>query len=801
MDRGLGNFPPYVAPRADGPMDEQAVEGVVQMAIQDAISYVDEELGNDRATATDYYHGKPYGNEVNGRSQVVTTEVRDGIIAIEPSILRVIHGPEHAVEFVPSIGADVPMAEQATDYVRWVYENDNHGFLVSRSVLRDGLLKKIGVAKWGMTEEPCVKTTKYSGLTREMLAEVLMQHPDATVGNAVIREGGLVDVEVTTTEPVGRIWVEPIPPDDFFWNREARSLDDAIIVGYRARLTRGTLLKMGISEEDIDNYGGSIGVGEETPEEQARRMSAVSGLSTDPEMGAENRRHLFCEVYMTLAMKDGKVPELRKLWTLGPAFNVVKNDPADGKPFAIFSPDPEPHAMLGGSWFDRLKDIQKIDSQLLRAVLDSAAIAAFPRVAYVDGQVAVGDILNTAIGAPIRMRQPGMVQSFDQPFTGDKLMPVIGFMQDIIERRTGQKDGAGSLDLDALQSTGKEAVNAAILAAQSQPELVARLFCEQFLKPMFRGILKLAVNPKSKERIIRLRGTYVPVNPQSFDPDMDVSVNVALGSMDTAKKIAVLRDVVADQSAILQQYGPENPVVDIAMLRNAKADILRLEGVKNVESYYKPVDPNWQPPPPPPAQPSPDELWIQAEKEMAFQKQMKELAIKQDELALKERQLNADIAFRDRELAIKEAETFRGPDRSMDQYKVDTDLAMRERELASAESLELRKLELDERKMELDAEMRRYEADLQALTASQANQNAIELANIDAQKPLPDAPEKSEPSEPKEKPEPVVVHVHNAMPEVKVSPVIHNHPPKGKKKGKMTAPDGSEYTMESEDDD
>jgi hypothetical protein len=114
--------------------------------------------------------------------------------------------------------------------------------------------------------------------------------------------------------------------------------------------------------------------------------------------------------------------------------------------------------------------------------------------------------------------------------------------------------------------------------------------------------------------------------------------------------------VIADQSAILQQYGPENPVVDIAMLRNAKADLLKLQGIKNVEAYYKPVDPNWQPPPPAPPEPTPDELWIQAEKEMAFQKQMKELAIKQDELALKEQQQAADAAYKEAELAFRERE-------------------------------------------------------------------------------------------------------------------------------------------------
>lgn len=717
MDRGLGNFPEYRRPVEDG----EDSDALVSKAIQEAISFVDDELGPERAEATEYYQGKPFGNEEKGRSQAVLTEVRDGIIGVLPSILRVLHGPEHPVDFVPKRGDAVEMAAQATDYVRYVYEEDNNGFEITHSVLKDGLLKRLGIVKWGLDEGQEVVTTKYKGLSREDLA-LLLSAPNAEPQNVRINEGGSVDCEIAVTRPSGRLWVMPVPPDDFFWNREARSLDDALLVGHRLRLTRSQLIAMGVKPEVIDEFGGRVGVGEETIEEQARRQSSAGALQSDPEMGAENERIIYVEAYMMLDVQGNGVAELRKVCAIGNGYHVIKNKPASEKPFAIFSPDPEPHAMIGGSYYDRLKDLQKINSQLLRSLFDSLGASIFPRTAYVDGQVHVGDIMNSAIGAPIRMRQPGMVQTFEHPFTGEKVMPVLQFMQQVRELRIGQKDGAGSLDIDALQSTGAEAVNAAITAASAQPELIARFFVEQLMKPMFRGLLRLACRPESRERIIRLRGTYVPVNPAMFDPSMDVSVNVALGAMDVAKKIAVLEKVVADQSAILAQYGPENPVVDIAMLRNAKARILALQGIKDVDNYYKAVDPNWQPPPPEPPAPSPDELWIQAEKEMAFQKSMKELAIKQDELRLAEEKQAADNAFRDRELALREREAemelLKGPHNAeIERYKADTTAAGKAEEIASREALERERLALEARKLEVEAELRRYEVDKQAEAA------------------------------------------------------------------------------------
>lgn len=637
----------YLARKGEGKMDAEDERNVIRRAIADSIQYVDEELSPERAKATEYYNGKPFGNEEEGRSQAVMTEVRDGIAGIIPGLVRVLHGPDHTVEYMPRRAEGVPGAEQATDYARYIYEEDNPGFLITHSTLKDGLLKKLGVVKWGMDEIEESTTTPYRGVTREELAS-LVSADNTRLKITKVNKDGTYDAEITVAEDRGRIWVEPIPPDDFFWNREARSIDDAILVGHRTRRTRGQLLAMGITEKDLDEHAGSGNDADaalrNSEEEIARRTSATSGFSDDVDMGDENDKYVYCEAYMMMDVAGTGKAELRKISTIGSQYYAVKNEPAPEKPFAMFSPDPEPHAMLGTSWFDRLKDLQLIDSQLLRGMLDSLSISLFPRTIYVDGQANVKDILNTAIGAPMRERVPGAIRSYEQPFTGEKVMPIMGFMQDVMERRTGRAKGALSLDSDALQSTGKEAAGAAIQASQAQEELLVRIYAEQVMKPMFRGILKLATRPESKARIVRLRGQYVNVDPLSWDVNMDVTVNVTLGSMNTEKKIGVLSAVVADQTMILQQFGPTNPMVTVPMLRNAKARILALQGIKNVDDYYKPIPPDWQPPAPPAPQPTAEELWIKAEKEMAHQATMKELAIKADELRLRESE--SDRKFR-----------------------------------------------------------------------------------------------------------------------------------------------------------
>ena len=723
-----GNTPEFRARKGDGPMDGDELEGVVRIAIEDALQYVDDELGPDRAKATKYYKGEPFGNEEEGRSNYVSTDVRDNILGAIPSILRIVHGPEHVVEYVPKKADAVEGAAQATDYARYIYEEDNNGFEVTHSVLKDALLKKMGVVKWGMSEEQEVHSIRYRGLSREQMG-MLAQEPNAEIVSAVQVGEDAFDAEVSRVEPVGKIWVLPIPPDDFFWNRAARSLDDTLLVGHRARMTHAELRALGVSDELLEEYGDYVDDSSQTLEEIARRTNQTSGFEQDPDMGEANRRTLYCEAYMMVDMQGNGLTELRRLCTLGNTHKLIKNDPAPVRPFAVYRPDPEPHAFLGGSWYDLLKDIQKINSQLFRGTMDSLSISLFPRTAYVEGQASVADILNTAIGAPIRMRQPGMVQSFEQPFTGEKVLPILSLMRDITEQRVGQRDGAGSLDMDALQSTGAKAADAAIMAAQSTVELLARLFAEQFMKPLFKGILALIAHPKSKDRLVRLRGTYVPVSPAGWDANMDVSVNVALGTMNTDKKIAVLNQVVTDQQSILEQLGPQNPMVTLAMVRNSKAKILSLNGIKDVDSYYMPVPADWQPPPPPPPEPTEDDKWREAEAKMSFEKNMKELAIKQDELALKTREFEhkeaqavVDNQFRQKEIALDEEESVRklteGPHNAdIERYKADITRINAEAQIASSERLAAERNLLELRKIELDAEVRRYEAELQAQTA------------------------------------------------------------------------------------
>lgn len=641
-------------------MSDEELRTAVSGVLTDCILYSESELAPDRAKATDYYHGRPFGNEEEGRSQIVLTEVRDSVLGVIPSFMDVFFGSERQVEFQATSAQGVEQAEQATDYVQYVFAEDNQGFLKTHAVVKDALVRKLGIFKWGWDATAATKSYSLNAVTKTEL-EALAADESVSLGRVKeVSEGSAAvppsqenqqgtppveatyDVECSVKTDNGRVKIWAVPPEEFVHSRDARTIDDAICVSHHMELSNSDLVAMGVKQEFIDEHGGpdaSIGTG---IDELARRPGA-SSITDDQAAGEANKKSAYDENYIKIDFDGDNIAELRKICTLGPGHWPIPgmNTPVDGRPFSAFCPDPEPHTLIGQSWADRTMDIQRLSSMVMRSTLDSLALSVFPRMSYVEGKANVIDILNTEIGAPIRMREVGAVTPITIPWVGQDAIPMLQTIQDIVERRTGQNKGTVGLDADALQSTGEEAVQAAVTSSQAQQELLCRLFAEQALKPLFKGILGLLVTHQDKARVLKLRGKWVEVNPAAWDANMAVTCNTGLGKSYTAKKIANLMAIAGKQQEILTTLGPANPICSLAQYRNTLARICELEGQKDASQFFNVVDPNWQPPQQAP-QPSPEEIEAQTAIQVEKMKSDLQLQIKEAELGIEQTKIALD---------------------------------------------------------------------------------------------------------------------------------------------------------------
>ena len=664
------------------PMADEELESLVGTELTDATSFVDAELSPVRARAIQYYRGEPFGNEEEGRSQVVSTDVRDTIAGIMPSLMKVFYGSKQIVHFSPKNAEDVPAAEQATDYVNYIFNNDNNGFLTLHSAFKDALRGALGIVKYVWEEKVEVKTEYYSGLDESALT-VLLSEPNV-VGSAIMSMDDpsyqppvdpmtgqpavdpatgmpapapkIYDVELKREYKDGRVRVEAIPPEEFLIDRRARSVEDATLVAHRRMMRVSDLVALGYNEEEVSSQMGVYEL--DTNDEYIARNPYAQ--SYGPGGTQDDKRVLYCEAYVRVDYDKDGISELRKVCTIGPGYKMVMNEPCSHAPFALFCPDPEPHALIGLSMFDYTADLQKIKSAILRNMLDSLSLAIHPRVGVVEGQANMDDVLNTEVGGVIRMRQAGAVQPFSVPFVGQSAFPMLSYLDEVRETRTGMSKASMGLQADALQSTTRAAVAATVSAAQQHLELIARIFSETGMRALFKGILKLVTENQDRPRVVRLRNQWVPIDPRSWNSDMDVEVDIALGAGTEEQKIAVLNSIAQKQEQIMQTMGPQNPLVSPQQYRNTLVKLAEASGYRNADEFF--LNPATMPPQPPPPPPPPDPAQILAEVEK--QKIMADIQNKQAELELKRQAMlleddrardkqEADIMLRAYEVQLK----------------------------------------------------------------------------------------------------------------------------------------------------
>ena len=94
---------------------------------------------------------------------------------------------------------------------------------------------------------------------------------------------------------------------------------------------------------------------------------------------------------------------------------------------------------------------------------------------------------------------------------------------------------------------------------------------------------------------------------------MDVSTNVGLGSGMTDERLNTLNQIAGRQEQIMQQMGPNNPLVGLGQIRHTLAKILEVSGFKDSNQFFNPIPPDYQPPPPPPPKPTPEEQLAQVQ--------------------------------------------------------------------------------------------------------------------------------------------------------------------------------------------
>ena len=683
-------------------MDDKTFQSLINDHMVDAVNYYDTEYAMDRAETLDYYLGEPFGNEVENRSQVVATEVSDTIEYIMPQLMKVFQSSDHFARFVAREAEDVKAAEQATDLVNYVINNDNNGFVNIYNWFKDALLFKIGVLKTFWEENIQVVEESYQNLTEDELT-ILLDDPDVEVVSQSINEVGILqddvsddisedeeldeedivdiaedaletenqiplmttyDVEIKRKKNSGRVKIMNVPPEEFLFSRRSVSLETADFVAHRSSMKVGDLVDLGYDYDTVLAHSGYNEIDNEA-EAQQRFQDVEAGTRHDSKNDPTMHECLVTEMYLRADYNGDGIPELRRVLSIGEGNFILENDAFDHIPFCILSPILMPHRMIGRSVAEMVKDLQLIKSTILRQLLDNMYLTNNSRVGVVEGQVNLEDLLSSRPGNIVRMRAPGMVQPLAVPQIGAAGFNMLEYIDQVRDQRTGFSKASLGIDPKALQSTTAQAVQSTIQGAQLKTEMIARVFAETGCKDLAKIVLLLCQKHMDKGRVIRIRNEYVPVDPRGWDNEFDVSVEVGLGNGKDDEKLQMLLQVAGKQEQLIGQLGMNNPVVKPSQYVNTLNKIIEMAGFKDTSQFFNSAE--------------------QIDQILAQQEAAQQQGGASPEFELERQKLQADIAL-EREKMMMEIQ--------LEREKFQQQLALRREELQAELDLRQQKLAL-----------------------------------------------------------------------------------------------------------
>jgi hypothetical protein len=583
------------------PMEESEIEAIAREAVTDALDFIESEISLDRIKAQRYFDGDCDIGYEDGRSKVVSTKVRDTVRQVKPSLMRIFLSNEKFVEYIASKPQDVMSAETATQYIHKKFSEAN-GYRIINDCFHDALVKKTGIAKvyWdnyttsetysltGLTEQ------EYMMITQEDDIEIIEQSTEMEMS---IDEFGMevemprYDIKVMKSREEGKLCIESVPPEEFFIDRNSKSIDDFYVCGHRTEMRVGDLVAMGFDFEEVSNLSG-ISEHDTLAEAEDFERRGYDQEEEDNVADPSMKLVAVTECYMRVDVDGTGVPQMHKILLGGGQYKLLDYEAWNEVPFAVFEVDPEPHAFFGRSIADLIINDQDAATSMLRGVLDNIAMTNQPRTMAMEGMVNMSDLLNNEIGAVVRTKDVNAVRELTVPFTAGQTLGAMEYYDQVIEQKTGVSRASNGLDPDALRNTTATAVQLTASAAAGQIEVIARNLAEGGMKRLFKLMLKLLAENSPDGVMMQIAGDqFAPIDPRSWNVDMNISINVGLGTGKEDQRVAALQQALQTQMQIWQTYGPTNGLVGMTNIRNTLSDILALGGVRNAERYYMPMNP------------------------------------------------------------------------------------------------------------------------------------------------------------------------------------------------------------------
>jgi hypothetical protein len=574
-----------------------------------------------------YYNAELFGDEVEGQSAVISTDVRDLVEADTASLARVFLGAGDPVEFRAMTG-DPESVQEAKDkqkLVSHIIKTAKDSYRTRMGWLKSSEYQSVGAIEYGVEEVKTPRFKRYKGLTEQEMAVLFTEiESDPTVDKVEVaeqdeEEGGKFSILARITSIRQNYFMRNIPFEDLIISRNAETKDDAEIIGKRFTKTRSQLIAEGFSHDVVDGLPASNTNTDSTGSTLRGTRYRQQGGSDDTSINDwANQQVTGEDVYMLVDFDGDGIAERRHIIKIGN--EIIENEPFDHVPYAFISSMLSPNSLIGVPRAELAMEYQRVNSFLRRGIVNNIAAVNHPRTAYTEGIVDLDDLMDIRLDGLISVE--GVPQQSLMPITteyiGDRALQVVQFMEGQKAQSTGVLQANQALQADNLHKETATRFNGMEDAATALIETVARNIAETGMRDLWEGIAWFAAHYQDEDLEFRVFGRQMVVSPTSWKHDHYVAACVGTGAGDDAKILQNLNAQLQMQVAF-QQAG--SPLVDIQKQYNTLAEMTRIMGRDAVEQFWN--------------NPEMPEQMITAERDMlkAQVKQMGELLSQTNQLA------------------------------------------------------------------------------------------------------------------------------------------------------------------------
>lgn len=713
-------------------------DDLVRICIQedaDASSFHDSELAAAQEDGLRRYFGEGYGNEKEGRSKVVTQDIADDVHAMMPDLMRCFTSANDLISVEalsarddrpyqlgvdPQTNQPILSSRSKVDiiaaYLAHVFFKDNKGRENIYDILFDGLVQRVGVVQVSW-EDPKPKPPKIlTGVSQEVLVEYV-DDPEYEILEQS-EENGAFTLKVRHTPATGRVYICPVPPEEFAIDKLARNISAA---KYHRRKQMRYLAELirdypDHAEELRELRDAVSGDGSLLDDGRKAARYPDESVGSEAKSSSEGRREVIQHDEFIRVDYDGDgIVELRFVRRIGKI--VLENFEVDASDYVIWSPYRVSHRAIGRSVPDLMDATQRIRTELTRSLLDGLSQTLNPRTVvnmHLVDQAGFDALVDNENGAIIPTSgdvNASMKESVTPDISGPALTALEYFDQRGQEA-SGVTQHSQGMDPTALNKTAT-GIDLLQAAGKSRVEMVAGwggLALEEILK----RALQLLCAHQDKARQVKLFGEWVDVDPRRWSDEAAITVSVGKAGVSRHQRLSNLMVIAAKQEQILLQGGPSNPLVTLQHYRNTLAAIAECMGERDASLFFGEVPEDYKP------EPQPDPKMVEAQQKMQLDQ-----ARAQTDAQLAQQKMTFDQQAQAQKLASE---------RELAAFKAQSEQQLAQIRIAMEERIAVMRMEmeasLEERRISIEAEQAERDSQRQAdVGVIAAKENAKAKAN------------------------------------------------------------------------